>query len=77
MDTATLYIVGLILLLLAFVSFVSAWARENRPVTAIILFALGVGFLITVQQRRPQGLYAAHEVPGLIAAFVARIMAAF
>jgi hypothetical protein len=77
MDSETLFIGGLILLLLSFVSFVSAWTRETRPVTAIIMLALAVGLLITVRRIRPQGLYEVHEVPGLIAGFVARVMAAF
>lgn len=77
MDSETLFIGGLVLLLLSFVSFVSAWTRETRPVTAIIMLALGVGFLITVRRMRPQGLYDVHEVPGLIANFIARVMVAF
>lgn len=77
MDHETLFLVGIYLLPLAFVSFVSAWAHGHRPVFASTLVILGAGLIAFVAYDRPEGLFPMAEIPTLTTQFVARVAMLF
>lgn len=75
MDYDLLFLGGLGLMLLAFVSFVGAWAESRRPVTAIVFGFVGAALLIVVSRERPQGLFTLAEVPDVVTRVIARLIA--
>lgn len=77
MDYELLFIGGVCLWLLAFVSFIGAWVESRRPVTAIIFFATGLALIIVVGRERPQGMFSLEEIPTLITRVVARLLSVF
>ena len=77
MDHATIFILGVFLLPLAFVSIVSAWANSQRPRVAYMLVLTSLLLFGFVAFDRPQGLYALSEIPVLITRVIAQIMAIY
>ena len=75
MDHATLFLAGVYLLPLAFVSLVSAWAHGRKPVFAGSLLILGAGLIALVAIDRPEGMYQLQDIPLLTTQFVARVAA--
>ncbi len=77
MDHELLFVSGLCLCVLAFVSFVSAWADNRRPVLAIGMTALGGILIALVAVDRDAGLYRPAEVPEVFTIIAARVLALF
>lgn len=77
MDHATLFMMGIYLAPLAFVSFVSAWADGRKPIIGVILAAASTGLIAFVAYDRPEGLYALSDIPEMTTALIARMLAAF
>ena len=77
MDYATLFLLGVYLGPLAFVSFVSAWAEGRKPVIGIVLAAASTCLIVFVAVARPEGLYPLSDIPEITTALIARMLAAF
>ena len=77
MDHEFLFVAGICLILLAFVSFVSAWVDNRRPVLASLLGFGGAGLIASVALLRPEGLYRLREVPEVFTFVAARVLALF
>ena len=74
MDHEIIFLVGVYLMPLAFVSFVSAWTHSRRPTLALTLVIIGLLLITIVAYDRPDGLYALADIPVLTARFVSRIV---
>lgn len=74
MDHAAIFVLGIFLLPLAFVSIVSAWTHGHPPRTALVLILISSALIGFVAYDRPQGLYALSEIPPLITRVIARLM---
>ncbi|MGL4413664.1 hypothetical protein [Roseinatronobacter monicus] len=77
MDHETLFLAGIFLLPLAFVSFVSAWTHGHKPVFASSLLILSILLIAFVAYDRPEGMFRIAEIPTLTTQFVARVAALF
>ena len=77
MDHATIFLAGVYLMPLAFVSFVSAWTHSHRPALALTLTVISGALLAFVAFDRPGGLYPVSELPAMTTQFVARVIALF
>jgi hypothetical protein len=77
MDTGFLFLLGVYLVPLAFVSAVSAWADGRRPVVAIGLAGAGVALAVIASVLRPDGVYGLSDIPLLTIDLLARIWRAF
>ncbi|MCC5954723.1 MAG: hypothetical protein JJU07_01375 [Natronohydrobacter sp.] len=77
MDFETLYLLGVYLLPLAFVSFVGAWASNRRPVVAGLLAAMAIAIFGYIHTMREDGLFDWREIPELTVMLIARVIALF
>ncbi|TVP71191.1 MAG: hypothetical protein EA339_10735 [Rhodobacteraceae bacterium] len=77
MDHELLFVSGICLLLLASVSFVSAWVDNRRPVLAGLMAATGGVLVALVGFGRDAGLYRPAEVPEVFTTIAARVMSLF
>ena len=74
MDHATIFLFGVFLLPLAFVSGVSAWARNHRPTLALVLAVIGAALIGFVAYDRPEGVFPLSEIPVMVTHVIAQIM---
>ena len=72
-----LYLLGLILLILALLGFVRAWAERYRPRLALVLLLAAAAPIVFVALNRPGGLYPAQEIPLLTVTAVAHLLTLF
>ncbi|MCC1481031.1 hypothetical protein [Roseibaca sp. Y0-43] len=77
MDTGFLFLLGVYLVPLAFVSAVSAWADGRRPTVAVGLAAFGVALAVIASVLRPDGVYGLSDIPVLTIELFTRIWRAF
>ncbi len=77
MDHETIFLLGVYVLPLAFLSLVSAWAGGRRPWVALILGGLGAGCIAWVAYHRDEGVYALREIPELSVILVAQLRTLF
>ncbi|WP_071795062.1 hypothetical protein [Natronohydrobacter thiooxidans] len=77
MEYETLFLLGVYLLPLAFVSLVGAWASGRVPVLAMLLGAGAIGIFGYVHARRDEGLFDWREIPELTLMVIARLIALF
>ena len=72
MDRDLLFLAGLVVLPLAFVALVSAWADRRAPWAALILAALGLGLSGWAHLTHPEGGYDWASLPETALQTVAR-----
>ena len=77
MDHETVFLMGVYLLPLGFVSLISAWAGNRTPWLALVLAVLSVAFFGYVFATRPEGLFSIRDIPDLTIALVVRVIALF
>ncbi|MCC5963059.1 MAG: hypothetical protein JJU09_08020 [Rhodobacteraceae bacterium] len=77
MNHELIFLGGLGLLLLAFVSVVGAWSNNRKPFVGLILGATGAALLAMIHFDRAAGLYALDEVPEIVMRAVASLIAMF
>ena len=77
MDTGFLFLLGVYLVPLAFVSAVSAWADGRRPAVALGLAGVGIALAVIASVLRPDGVYGLSDIPLLTIELIARIWRAF
>lgn len=77
MDHEIVFLLGVYVLPLAFVSLVSAWAGGRRPWVALGLGSLGVGLITWVAFHREGGAYALRDIPDMSVMLVAQLRALF
>ena len=76
-DHGVLFLLGLLLIILALLGFVRAWAERYRPRLAWVLLLAGAAPIVFVAFDRPDGLYSADEIPLLTVTAIAHAMALF
>lgn len=74
MERDLVLLIGLAVLPLAFVAFVSAWADRRRPWAGLILLFLGLSLAGWAQLTHPEGGYDWREVPALGLEAVGRLL---
>lgn len=77
MEYETLFLLGVYLLPLAFVSLVGAWASSRRPVLALVLIAAAFAIFGYIYTTRDAGLFDWREIPELTVMLIARLIALF
>jgi hypothetical protein len=77
MGYGLLFLMGVYLLPLAFVSGVGAWADGRRPVVALGLAGAGLALALIASVLSPDGWYGPRDVPYLTTEFVALVWQAF
>jgi hypothetical protein len=77
MTTGILFLLGVYMIPLAFVSGVGAWADGRRPVVAAALAACGLGLATLASVLRPEGAYGLRDIPLLTIELVAQVWRAF
>ncbi|NBB98415.1 MAG: hypothetical protein GVY34_09650 [Alphaproteobacteria bacterium] len=77
MDTGIMFLLGVYLVPLAFVSGMSAWADGRRPYLALILGVAGGALVLVASLLNPDGAYGLEDIPLLTLEFAARIWRAF
>ena len=77
MDHATIFLLGVYLVHLAFLSLMRAWAESRRPGVALLLGAIAAGCIGYVGFTRDEGLFGLREIPELTFEMAARIAASF
>lgn len=74
MERDLVLLIGLAVVPLAFVAFVSAWADRRRPWAGLILVAMAAGLVGWAQLTHPEGGYDWREVPALGLEAVGRLL---
>jgi len=77
MDYETLFLMGVYLLPLGFVSLVGAWSRNRRPWLAAGLALVSVGIFAYILLTRPEGLFRLRDIPELTVVLIARVASIF
>lgn len=77
MDTGIIFLLGVYLVPLAFVSAIGAWADGRRPYLAIGLGVAGLLLAVLASALRPDGNYGLSDIPLLTVELMARIWRAF
>lgn len=77
MDFEILYLLGVYLVPLAFVSFVGAWASSRRPVVAVLLCVAALGVFGYIYFARDEGLFDWRAIPDMTVMLIARLIALF
>ncbi len=77
MDHATIFLLGVYLVPLAFLSLIRAWADSRRPGVALFLGMFAAGCIGYVAFTREEGLFGLREIPELTFEMAARIAASF
>lgn len=71
MDTDLILTIGLVLLVLAVPSLLSAWVEGRAPRMGAIMSIVALGMILTATFEKPGG-YAPNQVPGVMIAVFAR-----
>lgn len=74
MDAETLFLLGVYLAPLGFVSLIGAWANNRRPVLAIILLLASAAVIAFVALTSDDGVFALREIPDMTIALIARVI---
>lgn len=74
MDAETLFLLGVYLAPLGFVSLIGAWAHNRRPVLAIILLLASAAVIAFVALTREDGVFALRDIPDMTIALIARVI---
>ncbi len=74
MDAETLFLLGVYLVPLGFVSLIGAWANNRRPVLAIILLLVSGAVIAYVALTREGGIFALRDIPDMTIALIALIV---
>jgi len=77
MDHGIIFLLGVYLLPLAFVSAVGAWADGRRPHVAAGLIVVGVALVVLASVLRPEGVYALSDIPALTIEVIVKVWRAF
>ncbi len=77
MDHTTIFLLGVYLVPLAFLSLMRAWADSRPPAVALLLGAIAAGCIGYVAVAREEGIFRLREIPELTLELAARIVAIF
>ena len=72
MDTDLVLTIGIVLLVLALPSLLSAWAESRTPRLGAIMIVAAFGLILAALWVKPGG-YAFNQVPGVMIGVVARL----
>ena len=73
MDTDLILTLGIVLMILALPSLLSAWVEGVIPRVGIVMLIAGLGMIITAVVYSPAG-YRFNDVPGVMVGVVARMI---
>jgi hypothetical protein len=73
MDTDLLLMIGVVLLVLAVPSLISAWAESRAPRMGAIMVIVALGLILTAVQVKPGG-YAFRDVPSVMLEVMGRLI---
>lgn len=72
MDTDLVLTVGIVLLVLAVPSLLSAWAESRAPRTGAVMSIAALGLIILALYQKPGG-YAFNQVPDVMVTVIGRL----
>ncbi len=75
MDAEILFLLGVYLAPLGFVSLIGAWAHNRRPVLAGVLLLGSAALIAYVALTRDAGPFGLNDIPDLTIALIARLIA--
>lgn len=73
MDTDLILTLGVVFMILALPSLLSAWVEGVTPRIGIVMLIAGLGMIITAAVSHPTG-YRFHDVPGVMVGVAARMI---
>lgn len=72
MDTDLVLTVGIVLLVLAVPSLLSAWAESRAPRMGAVMSIAALGLIVLALYEKPGG-YAFNQVPGVMVTVIGRL----